>query len=217
MRTIDELQLAMRDQVKFIATSCLAFDNGHEAEAARIATAIIVLVHDSGNNESILTQLGLKGSMGFFSTAWTHPPGARGLWTPLARMRVEAAAPHRSKHVPRFDNGPKVAIRNLNFDEWWNETVIVHAQEPSRSLSRGALLRTWRNQDGGSHYDSALTNEAYKAAKRGEGRRFVLGGHVIDLPGLLNATVRQIAYEVELSIQFQATRVMGPTQPSVSP
>jgi hypothetical protein len=69
-----------RDQLKrnvgFIRRSCELFDQGHQEEGIRIATALRVLLHDTQRSKSLLSHLKVKRIMKLNSSC--HPPDPYG-------------------------------------------------------------------------------------------------------------------------------------------
>jgi hypothetical protein len=59
----------LSDQRSFIRASCVAFDGGSWAEAKRLALAVRILLHDTASCRSLLGQLGVLDTMGFFHFA----------------------------------------------------------------------------------------------------------------------------------------------------
>src|SRR5215213_9256029 len=66
----------LREQVRFLRSSAKAYDDGDEAEERRLATAIRVLVHDTGQSHSLLGQLGLKERLHWTDTRLRLPRDA---------------------------------------------------------------------------------------------------------------------------------------------
>jgi hypothetical protein len=56
-------------QIRYLKRSCALFDVGHEDEAQRIAVTLRVLLHDTRNSASLLSQLGMKSTLQFVDTA----------------------------------------------------------------------------------------------------------------------------------------------------
>ena len=59
-RTTEELCHLFAEQLSLIGSSAYMFDRGNRAEAARIATALRVLFHDTPKSHSVVGQLGIK-------------------------------------------------------------------------------------------------------------------------------------------------------------
>ncbi|NNU66544.1 hypothetical protein G9X67_14800 [Rhizobium sp. WYCCWR 11152] len=192
-RTIEDLRKAVSEQRRAIRASCTSFDSGEKWEARRLATAIINLFHDKGRTQSLLNQLGLKEDMLLLSTSQPNPPGNLIAWSPLLVMQWGAGVHYQ----PLLGQMPSRA-RFIQFDEWWNESVY---EDGELKLTRSVLLRTIRDQDGGSHYDPDLSDEAYKLMKGGAGWYFQgENGAEYPMEDAELTTARQIAYEVEMSL-----------------
>ena len=167
IRTSLEIEEAFREQRSFLRSSCKAYDEGVFAEARRMATAVHVLLHDShGRTRSLLTQLGLKDELQFVSSA--EPIKDR--FPKLALAGVMGLPGRRAEVLPwcaRPEKPPE--LRSLPFGEWWGETVFQESFykgpgrriEVGRTQTRMKLVRSLRDQDGGSHYDGSLNDGAY--------------------------------------------------------
>jgi hypothetical protein len=154
----DELLAHFREQLGFLKSSSQAYDAGVIAEAKRLALALRVLLHDTGNSHSLLGQLGLKDSMQY---AHVFGVGIVNLG-PLFFCGVEMGV---------ADNGEYRYFANLGqpqgftgFDEWWNGLVLVNKNEGVRHTRADVVLAV-ANQDGGGHVDPKL-REPYASLSR---------------------------------------------------
>lgn len=197
-RSQDELRTALIEQLHALQSSGAAFDGGHLWEAKRLATTACVLVEDSKRMKSLLSQLGLLGEMTFLASG--NPIHSDNLLaeTPLLLMRFGGGT---VKYVPRFDDGPNKA-RRLPFSDWWNEAVFKDRKH--RTLTRRALARSLRDQDGGAHFDEELKDEVYVGVAKENSTGWVVvtreGRRPLDNPGAHLASMRQIAWELEQTI-----------------
>lgn len=198
-RTESELKQELKNQRSAIRASCEGFDSGESWEAARIATAIINLLFDKRSAKSVLTQMGERATLSLLSTATPNPSGNALPWTPLVYSRtiVSSTAPRASSIFKPILDAPFGGSQYLPFEEWWAE-VIYEAK--GEKLSRGDLLRTLRDQDGGSHYDNEITDPAYTSLKDGAGWILTVDGETREVSGAATASARQIAYELEQSL-----------------
>ena len=60
-----------REQMQFFRSSSAAYDAGNTTEALRLAVSLRVLLHDTPQSTSILSQLGVKTDLAFVNTALT--------------------------------------------------------------------------------------------------------------------------------------------------
>jgi hypothetical protein len=75
-RPREEVLDALNQQREALIASCKSYDEGNRWEALRLATAVYIIVHDGGrNSKSILTQLGLRGSLRFVGSGIPCIPG----------------------------------------------------------------------------------------------------------------------------------------------
>jgi hypothetical protein len=64
-----DLEYDLAEQLRFLASSGRAFDQGELSESKRIALVIRVLVHDTGASHSLLAQLGIKDTLAWADSA----------------------------------------------------------------------------------------------------------------------------------------------------
>ncbi len=130
-------------QLRFIETSCRAFDGGDVEEAMRLAVSLRLLFHDRGRSVSLLTHLGVRdrlmlytdvndiGDECFLADMLTTWIGNRA----IARLRLE----------------PKEKRRFVHASLWWEQIIFVQGQV---RISRGDLVRYAADKDGGAHVDA---------------------------------------------------------------
>lgn len=141
-----DLVKQLRRQLKFIESSCRAYDQGSLEEALRIAVSLRVLFHDTANSTSLLTHLGQKYSVHLISTIGlgkTDQQLGNSMVFCIPVMLTMSGV------QPPLGNGPPPRI--VNCDAWWNEIVMSQAQR----LSRRDVVLSSANQDGRAHVDIA--------------------------------------------------------------
>lgn len=191
-RTPEELNQALEEQLQALRSSCRSYDDGQKWEAKRIATTLVTLFHSRGKTKALLEQMDLLNGLELITSAEPNPPGNLMTWTPLVFMRSTGEClPHLSDPIPGF--------KKIPFQQWWEESVY---EDGNLKLSRSLLLRTLRDQEGGSHYDSEVSDDAYKLMKNGAGWYIRLAdGTEHPFGDVELATARQIAYEAEQSLK----------------
>jgi hypothetical protein len=191
-----ELENHLKNQLRFIQTSAEAFDRGDIAEAARLATTIRVLVHDTNTSHSLLGQLGLKDQLRFVDTAIEPRAGNVASTNGLGIMWLTASG-QAGFRAPLNDLPPS---RNQNrtspFDEWWNVPVIIDSTRTA--FSRKDLVLAMAHKEGGAHVDAEI-NAAYEALSRSGSLGWIITDATGDrrlLESPVPASVRQVAYEI---------------------
>jgi hypothetical protein len=193
----------------FLATSSELFDQGHIAEAKRLAITIRILVHDTSSSHSLLGQLGIKDTLRYIDTSLEPdiPRAERvsdGSWrmsvrkdAGLAQIRMTAGTMY---FWPSLEARPR--RRLAAFDNWWTDAVLSDSQ--GREFSRRDLVLGLAHQDGGAHVDPELET-AYAALSRSNslGWNVHVGGELLSLESPVLANVRQIAFELRLTIAEQ--------------
>jgi hypothetical protein len=182
--------------------SSSSYDVGHRGEAVRIANAIFVLLGPSSkNHKSIVDQLGQADKLQIVSTADSRGPHGSAL---IAIQAVPYVAEEAGKSgwiigaVP-FGHESLHSGRRISLDEWWGEGVLRGSGEVD-TLTRLQVVRVMRNQDGGAHLDDHIKDRTYLAVHlRGVGFQYkpsAESDEVVPVEGALEATIRQMAYEV---------------------
>lgn len=145
------------EQISALRSSCQAYDSGTMWEAKRIATTIYVLVHDGKrNSRSLMSQLQVRDIRLYFSTQHPDPALLPG-HAPLIAVQISGES---ARCVALRDEALNVSwVRWLPFEEWWTETIYM--SQAGMRLTREDIVRTFRDQDGGGHFDPVLRNEAY--------------------------------------------------------
>lgn len=184
-----DLVKQLRRQLKFIESSCRAYDQGSLEEALRIAVSLRVLFHDTANSTSLLTHLGQKYSVHLISTIGlgkTDQQLGNSMVFCIPVMLTMSGV------QPPLGNGPPPRI--VNCDAWWNEIVMSQAQR----LSRRDVVLSSANQDGGAHIDIA-PNQKTVELKEGIGTFTRTIGGVSVTEELIDhhfPMLRQFGYEV---------------------
>lgn len=214
-RERDELIHELREQVAFLRRSSESFDEGYEGEGRRLATVIRVLLHDRGRSRSLLEQLDVKNDMQFLDTAIPINPNNL-LPTPGLLMMQFDSGPEGGggRYVPRLEDGSPRTVGQapLSFSSWWGRPVAKDGR--GEEFSRCDFVLTVANKDGGAHVDPSL-DMSYAALTRDNSMGWVyssdsseaevrLGGNVAF------ASVRQIAFEVEQSLQRDLMHFIDP-------
>jgi len=197
-QTKDELLVHLKEQTAFLKLSATSYDNGFEGEAKRLATVIRVLLHDTSNSTSLLTQLDKK-TITFYDTAIDYNPKnlAPHIGLVMFRMSTQTGV----EYVAPLDSlSPRrIKKEKVRFDEWWNK--IVFKDNQNNFFTRGDLVLTVANQEGGTHIDPKL-NKAYANLSRFNslGWKYSIHKGGVEIEAGLNnpvlPSIRQIAHEL---------------------
>jgi hypothetical protein len=194
------------EQVQFLRTSAVRFDEGDDAEAKRLALVVRTLCHETSSSHSLLGQLNLLDTLEFVDTATPAPPDLEpesgvddSVETFTVTMFASPLAPMGGGprgYTPLLDTFS--ARRGRPFSEWWGAVVL---EDPGHRMTRRDVVLALANQDGGAHIDPVLGDTAYAAMSRDAslgtiGYRTVDGReHAIDVNPVL-MVMRQIALEI---------------------
>jgi hypothetical protein len=215
-----DLVADLSEQTGFLRASAAAYDGGVESEAKRLALTIRLLLHDTNNQRSLLTRMGVRDRLPLTDTSHGDPPQGTLLFAAgLATMRIQTGVDGSVTYIPYLGEGdPGRQQPAQAFVDWWGETVMRDAV--GNSFSRADLVIAVANQDGGAHIDERL-NAAYAELTRGNSLGFTAshsedgtgaaigigigqpspGSPFANSPALAN--IRQIAWELENSLDRQ--------------
>jgi hypothetical protein len=199
----EDIQKHIREQIAFLKSSANAYDNGFRGEAKRLAVTIRILVHNTKKSQSLLTQLQLKHLL-FFDTAVAYNPNNYFSYCGLAIVTISPT--EGGEFIPLCLAPPGMpgvsSPKQIQFDSWWNAKVIV--DQTRKEYTRRDLVLTVCDREGGAHVDPKL-DAAYLALTRDNtmGYRYNIGHSDENVLGVELASVRQIAYEVLLTLKTE--------------
>lgn len=189
-----QLQTHFDDQLDFIGRSCEAYDQGHTAEAKRLAVTLRVLFHDTRSSTSLLRQLDRLDTQ--FCDTLSPLTGISVV--PEMGLIVQHWGPHGVEYKAPLDTVAN--SRFIDFDDWWSG--VICKMPDGETVSRSSLVLTAANQDGGAHVDPALDG-LYHSLAHENGLGFVTNNGGVDQPPMgdpTKAALRQIAHETLKSL-----------------
>jgi hypothetical protein len=191
----------LQRQIRLLRNSTRLFDDGELDEACRIATAIRVLVHDSGPSKSLLFKQMKITDLLFFDTA--VPRNARSLSPYHGLIEIELSPQPRWGWFPHVFGGvdPPPTTPRKPFESWW--TTVVLEDNRGVVFTRKDIVLAFCNKDGGAHVDPEL-DERYERLEKSKGFAYTFGSGERTTPptaGAGQATVRQVGYEVMLTLR----------------
>jgi hypothetical protein len=232
-RTHADFLAKLHEQLDFLEASCRRYDEGKRHESIRLAQTLrVLLMHKPAfKTRSLVRELGWA-DMPWLSTSIPIPEAAlggayalvgmakpRGLieWVPLcyadgmSMMAGTYVVPRPAGSPPRPRVSPDEARRLVDFDTWWTEPI---AQNVDRDpVSRDNLIYYIANKDGGAHVDR-IVPARHRGVMTGENMGWQVGWEGSDegewLTGGAEASIRQIAHEVGVSLTWQLNRDPGP-------
>lgn len=196
----EELELHLREQVRFLMKSAEEFDAGDRAEAQRLAATMRVLVHDTAASHSLLDQLGVKSALQFHDSV-AQPPPAPGVGAQMMGfVRWDLIGIGGTRFTPTL----AAAVKKVAFSVWWDGWVLRYRPQgqPPADLTRRRVVLAMANKDGGSHVDSELAADYYALTRQRAFGELAINGEVVDWDANpVSCIVRQIAHELILTLQ----------------
>jgi hypothetical protein len=201
-QSLDDLKKHLKEQVDFLCRSAEAYDRGCLDEAKRLAATIRILVHDTKNSTSLLSQLNLKGIY-FLDTSADYTNSIFGSFSGLALREVRAESGiSEGVYIPRFyrSGNPSEPYTWKPFNIWWEKIVIVdHLRQ---DFSRKEIILTLANKEGGAHIDPSIEEDYAELTRKNSMRWFTMsGGDSVSINGIEHASCREIAHEVYISLE----------------
>jgi hypothetical protein len=148
VRPKENIQAKLKEQMEFLRLSLLAFYAGNFAESARIATAIRVLVHESGMSKPLLKQ---AKSCGLELPILEHVgerEGQEAIFGFAVSVRMGPTI------APAVDLGSSHHSLST-VGAWWNRTVFTFRSRVGTQLiyRRKHVVLILANKEGGAHVD----------------------------------------------------------------
>jgi hypothetical protein len=186
------LERCLTEHLQFMKQSAESYDAGFDAEAKRLAVSIRVLLHDTEQSHSLLSQLNKK-DLKFYDTAFDYDPN--NILTHSGLTAISAVS-GQFRYIPLLDNLHQKTIPRVDFDSWWNKVVFVDNKR--QQLSRKQIVLTAADQDGGAHVDPKI-DEKYANLARNNSLAWESSNRQ-PMGGPERAAIRQIAHEVLKSL-----------------
>lgn len=195
------------EQISFLESSCERYDQGHTAEALRIALSLRVIFYSTGKSKSILKHMGI-GNINILSTGGMPQDQAKNyaLYFGLGRLRLSSIGV--SEYQPPLGDVPPFKIKFQPVSDWWHECVYV--LERGKLITRLVIMIAAANNDGGAHVDDELEPLYASLAEEGSlGTLQTLNDRyeIISrqpIPNAQHVALRQMAYEVLNSPEFMS-------------
>ena len=208
-RSYSELLDKLRSQVGFLERSSALFDAVHKDEGERLALATRLLLHDTNQSHSLLGQLGVKTALRYTDTSihikpeTKHLGGGRYSTTIMAHaglvlMQAELGPPGSGgwTYAPVLvPTTPERTNPPASFTRWWGSSFLTDTT--GDPVTRKSVTLAVANKDGGAHVARAIP-EAFLRLSSGESMpiRTGSGDTWSGIPGVVMATMRQIAFEL---------------------
>jgi hypothetical protein len=201
-KTADDYKQHLRDQLDFLERSASAYDQGHTNEAARIATTLRVLFHDTGTSTSLLTHLGAKNTVKLASKtsddSHIFDNAAKTGRPILGFSKVSMVTISIGKCEPDLSE----PLRSVDIQTWLSECLIAHPG--TKNISRHDVIQWLANKDGGAHVDEKLPEEYKNFKQDGSIGALEFGGELKDIPNAPKMLLRTMADEVLRSPDLRA-------------
>ncbi len=204
-QTENELKSHLKEHIQFLSRSAKSYDEGFISEAKRMAVSLRVLLHDTKNSISLLTQLNKKDIL-FYDNSLDDRPKNIAPFMGLIAIGINFVNGNsNASYIPRLDDDLRGTTRKKSFEDWWNKIVLDDKKD--NILTRKDLVLTVANKDGGAHIDPNL-DRAYGNITRYEslGVEFVSSKGEKGIASKVElASIRQIAHEVLKSLKDELT------------
>lgn len=198
LRDRPELLEHLREQRLFLHDSAVAYDRGTEREGKRLAVTLRTLLCDTKLQTSLLTQPSVLAELRFVDTA---DPVVAGNLVPTSGFVMMEAGPGGTRYLPTLgDLAPRRHSPPKPFEGWWND-VVTHLPDGSDHSRRDWVISV-ANREGGAHVD-LLRDPLYEAVTRENALGWVTDQGIAPGGNVALASVRQIAYEVECTLDDQ--------------
>lgn len=205
-QTNADLQKYLDEQLQLLEILTDAYDRGKVVAAKQIATVVRVLLHDTPNSTSLLSQLKLKSGT-FFDSCTSRGEKEEGKRLGSFAGIVGMGVGPDSGYIPYLDDVPDRCFGLIPFDDYWNRVVLVDGN--GETFSRKYLILRVANQDGGAHIDPAIDEKYATLARKNSMGWKSEGpdGALREVSGVELATVRQIGHELLRSLRPNTPKI----------
>ncbi len=186
----DKLMEQLSAQVYFLQASAASYDSGFKDEAKRMAVALRILFFTKNRSASLIEQLDGTNKLYYLRTS--IPYQENNLLTHAGLLQMQLSASQGTMYAPLSGAYQK---KWCTFPTWWNEIIVK--DNKSVTYTRGELICTVADKDGGAHVDPAIS-EAFANLKSGIGigwMQFRDGKHIPLDVNVAYESIRQITYE----------------------
>lgn len=170
---LEEAKETLEDSLQYLINDAKEYDKGNFKAIKRAAGTLRTLLLDpekprpKSKTESLLHVLNVKDDVTMKS--FVKPKTADAIdynYIFFARFKDRRT---RNKYYDTFLFYPEGAPRNLDFNTWWNEDLIIFKgnvygeDKPiNSSISRKDLIKIEANKDGIDHFDKDISGETSK-------------------------------------------------------
>src|SRR5260370_27299331 len=148
MRRVENVVARLKEQMEFLRTSLRGFYAGNFAESVRIATAIRVLVHESGMSKPLLK----RGKTNGLDLPILEHVGERDGQEPIFSFAVSVRM--GATVAPAVELGSTHHTLS-SVGAWWNRTVFTFQSRVGTQLiyTRKQVVLILSDKEGGAHVD----------------------------------------------------------------
>jgi hypothetical protein len=199
LRSRQDLEAALREQIQLLQSACNSYDKGFEAVGKHIAITLRVLLHNSATSKALLDQMDYM-HIKYIDTAGVIDPENILSECRFVTMRISTS--EGGKYLPHvLAHGDEKCNSRISFSRWWNNSV--YKDQNGNTMNRRDLILNVADTDGGGHVDQDLDELYYEFSRRNSLGWIFTRGNINEVfkgrPEL--ACMRQIAHEVLLTLK----------------
>lgn len=197
--TEQDFKDGLRDSVSSLRAFADLYDRGESWAFRPMANVHRMLFHSKGRTTSLLKQLNSE-QIWMFDSAPDFDPQNLIAHNGLSITRISADGSNEMDFVPRFV-ASSFPGKWVDLNRWWSK--VVYSDYAGAMLGRKDFVLNVCEQDLGTHADRVLDNEAYARLSRKWFGSDDEPHPSFPLLGCEKAYLRQITYEVLLSLDRQ--------------
>lgn len=161
----EDLKEQLNNQIKLLNKNINDYDSGFNESAITISTICRIILHDTNNSKSLLTNLNIKKDLKFVTGINSYMPSNM---VPFSKnVGIKNTIKKDTSQLTYYSITPKYKqifnTISVDFDLWWNEIILRDSDH--NLYTRKQIVLFVANKYGGAHIDNKIPDYFYNLEK----------------------------------------------------